>query len=488
MRRFQPGILTLAVVTLVATSLPAASAVTTRSASSSTSPGKQIGPAPGELRQAFVHFRPGTRHKAAFLRLNGLRPVLILASVDVVFAEGRSRAFDKITQDRRVTHLEANEQLELLNDTATIATRVQEVRAATSSYRDPSGRTLDGAGVGVAVIDTGVLAVHPDLSSRMGKNYKVVCAGCPLVETQFSDTTSGHGTHVAGIVAGTGSESEGRFAGVAPGSTLYGYGVGETLYALWAVVAFDHIVRNYDEFDPRIRVVTNSYGSPGPFDPDSTVSKLVAELVERGTTVVWAAGNGSGDGSTDTVVDDAKNPMPGVIGVGNFDDSDVGDRDGGMYSGSSRGLKGSPETYPDIAAPGTTITSTCIQELQPVCHLGFGITTDYHPWYSTIGGTSMAAPHVAGIAALLYQADPSLTPALVEDLIQDSAYKFIPGAPYEPDPQNPGGTVAFDKGAGLIDASAALELLNAPDPDASPKKKGAKRSRSRSPRGPRLAL
>lgn len=451
MRSNRPGFLALVTSIFVACSLLPAAAI--------ASPVSGAYPAGTGTEAAFVHFRPGTRGQLGLVRAAGLRPVVALRSVDVVYAEGSASAFSDLAADVRVTGLERDRQLALLNDTATIATGVQELRSEPVRYHSPTGQVLDGAGVGVAVIDTGILGSHPDLSDRMGANYKIVCNGCPLAEVPDSDTSSGHGTHVAGIVAGTGVQSAGRFAGVAPGATLFGYGAGDTLYVLHAAVAFDHIIENYDDFDPRIRVVTNSYGAPDDFDPDSVISKMVDELVSRGTTVVWAAGNSGGDGSADMVVDDAKNPLPGVIAVGNYNDGDSGSTDAAVYSGSSRGAAGSPETYPDVVAPGTRITSTCIQELQPVCHLGFGVTTASHPWYSTIGGTSMAAPHVAGLAALLYQADPLLTPAQVEDLLQDSAHKLVQGAPYEPDPQNPGGTVAFDKGAGLVDIMAAVEML-----------------------------
>jgi hypothetical protein len=93
----------------------------------------------------------------------------------------------------------------------------------------------------------------------------------------------------------------------------------------------------------------------------------------------------------------------------------------------------------------------------PVC--ATGPTIPYAPFYSTIGGTSMATPHISGVAALLYQARPTLTPAQVEDVLLDTAYKFTAGASYVSDPQNSGGTTSYDKGAGLVDVPAALNAL-----------------------------
>lgn len=483
-RRYRSVVATVIALTL--SSYPSVSAGRALPLPDEQATDSETSPAPARgYRRAFVHFRPDTPHQDSILRANDLRPVAAFESVDVVFAAGPATAFDRIARDRRVTHLEADRKLSLLNDSAVVATRVTEARATEGPYRDPGGAMLDGTGVGVAVVDTGILALHPDLSSRVGKNYKVVCAAvCTFTETPVGDFASGHGTHVAGIVAGTGTQSDGRFEGVAPGATIYGFGVGDTLYVVWAARAFEYILQHYAEFDPRIRVITNSYGAPDPYDPDSVMSKLVREVIGRGTTVVWAAGNSGGNGSENMLTDYARDPTPGVVSVGNYDDNNSGTRDGTMYSGSSRGLEGSPDTYPDIAAPGTRITSTCIQEIQPVCNLGFSVTTAHAPWYATVGGTSMAAPHVAGVAALLYQADPALTPAGVEDLLQDSAYKFSAGAPYEPDPQNIDGTVAYDKGAGLVDAAAALELLRTPKKPQRPRP----RKRKQAPKKPSYAM
>ena len=93
---------------------------------------------------------------------------------------------------------------------------------------------------------------------------------------------------------------------------------------------------------------------------------------------------------------------------------------------------------PDLVAPGVAITST----------VGTG--------YLAYSGTSMAAPHVAGIVAQLFQADPTATPAEIEDALKSSAYKYSFGAPYE----SAGGvTTSYDKGTGLVDVVAAVQAL-----------------------------
>ena len=318
----------------------------------------------------------------------------------------------------------------------------------------------------------------------MAKNYKVHCAGilidernpdnCQFVEAPTSDTSSGHGTHVAGIVAGDGTASNGTFRGVAPGASLFGFGLGEANLTIWSAEALGFILKNYDTFVPRIRVVSNSYGACSAdlrgeceYDPEGILEKLATQLVANGASVVWAAANEGGDGSVDHTNAMSKNPTPGVISVANYDDDELGSRNAGLDPSSSRGRLGAPQTYPDISAPGSSITATCSPRLV-VCDAFSLPEQQWAPWYSRLSGTSMATPHVSGAMALLYQARPELTPAQAENLIQDTAHKFTSGGQYEPDPQNPGGTTSFDKGAGLLDVQAALEALGTAREGASP--------------------
>ena len=177
--------------------------------------------------------------------------------------------------------------------------------------------------------------------------------------------------------------------------------------------------------------------------------------------MVFATGNDGGDGSADMTSSFAKNPKPGVITIASYDDADSGTRDGVVSDFSSRGMRGDPVNYPDVSAPGSNITSSCVQAIQPVCNLGRADPTTL-PFYATISGTSMASPQVTGATALLMQARPDLTPAQVENVIQDSAHKYTDGGPYEADPQNADGTTSYDKGAGLLDVTAALDALGVP--------------------------
>jgi serine protease AprX len=437
---------------------------------------------------AFVALDHGAfARRAQVLGRYGLHITSTYESVDTVFAAGTVAAFRALRNDPAVTYLEDNHALTYFGDTSSWASRARVAQEHVSGgpYYDGSGNVLDGRGVGVAVIDSGIFGLHPDLQSHIGGNYKIVCSTPALintttekcfgpsavVEADDTDTTGGHGTHVAGIIAGDGTASEGTFKGVAPGATLFGFGTGEGLSVFTSTEAFQYILDNYDSFSPRIRVINNSWGDTGgtAHNPNSVVSKLINQLVAKGVTVTFAAGNDGGTGTADKTSSYSKNPTPGVISAANYTDAkaggavDTGSREGSLNSTSSRGVDNQPATYPDIAAPGTRIYSTCAP-IKPVCDLGptYEVSAKWEPYYSPLSGTSMAAPHVAGIAALLYQANPNITPAQVEDVLQDTARKFTssttPGS-YQPDPQNSGGTISYDKGAGLVDVPAALNAL-----------------------------
>jgi len=452
---------------------------------------------------AFVHFRSGTAadHRAL---LDGYGMDVLAdfeTSARAVYALGTIGDIRGLTREPSIEYLEEDRLLEYHDGTAPWATRVRVAQEAVAGgpFFDAAGAIVDGTGVGVAVVDSGVDATHPDLVNRVGHNYKIVCATPGLINTTTelcfihafvdvgsdasTDVSSGHGSHVSGIVAGDGTAStgaypgvapnvRGSFTGVAPGATIHGYSVGEVISVLWVAEAYQHVFDNGDTFDPPVSVVNSSFGEIGgaTYNPGSIESKIVNALVDKGVTMVFAAGNDGGqtningnelDGTFDATSSYCDNPTPGVICVANYDDLDTGARDGDLDFSSSRGLTSNPATWPDLSAPGSHIASTC-RPIQPAC-AGAGIIfaggpePAWAPNYTNLGGTSMASPHVVGAVALLRQARPDLTPAEVEDVLLDTAFKF--GAAYLDDPQNPGGTTSFDRGAGLLDVAEALRAL-----------------------------
>ncbi|MFW5926802.1 MAG: S8 family serine peptidase [Wenzhouxiangella sp.] len=284
---------------------------------------------------------------------------------------------------------------------------------------------LKGRGVTIAVLDSGVDATHPDLEFGIKtiENVKIVgdlglLGGQTLyAEGQLNtDTSSGHGTHVAGTVGGTGevsADDERRpyaLAGIAPESSLVGLGAGEAISILYALIGFDYAIANQDRLE--IDVITNSWGAAGgpEFDPNNPINQASYEAYRRGMVVLFAAGN-------DGPAEDTVNPYalaPWAIGVA------AGTQDAQLADFSSRGVPGHEYKHPDITAPGSTITSTRAVNT-PLPLLGPVPDPDYYAYYATMSGTSMATPFVAGAVAVLLEANPMLSPDQVRDVLMDSA-------------------------------------------------------------------
>lgn len=285
---------------------------------------------------------------------------------------------------------------------------------------------LTGKGVTVAVLDSGIDATHPDLQlgTKTIQNVKIVGdaglagIGSAFLENQLNtDTSSGHGTHCAGTVAGDGTASAndprrpGYYAGIAPGATLVGIGAGEAIAVLHALQGFDYVLANQQKYG--IDVITNSWGGGTGFDPNAPITRASYEAYKRGIVVAFAAGN---DGPTeDTLSTHASAPW--VIAVGS------GTKDGGLSSFSGRGVAGDPYKHIDVIAPGSNINSTrAIGTPLPAAGPLLD-TTDpsYHARYAGMSGTSMATPFVAGAAAVLLEANPQLSPDQIEDILVRTA-------------------------------------------------------------------
>jgi serine protease AprX len=406
--------------------------------------------------------------------------------IGVAVARGNAGQIAAVRTRPGVTYVEADEPIALDLSTSHAATRGGQAR---TGLRDAQGRPVDGQGVSAAIIDTGVDGTHPffrnaDGSSAVRLNLKNVCGpltdlGLPLPlpnDSCFADLTAindtdtlsagGHGTHVAGIVAGRDTTlADGtRVHGAAPAATLISLSVGAGLSIFGADSALNWVLehhRNPCAGCPPIRVSNNSYGPSGggAFDPNSATVKLQRALAADGVLTIWAAGNDGPDNNATNPP--GQDPTGGVIMVASYDDQGTGTRSGTVSDFSSRGMAGQPQTYPDISAPGSNITSACRPYLV-ICSTGL----DPHNGpglldigtFNTISGTSMATPHVVGIVAQLCQVAPGATPAQVEDAIKSTAVKFTDGSGY----QTAGPyTTSVDKGTGLIDAYAAAQTLGA---------------------------
>jgi serine protease AprX len=378
---------------------------------------------------AFVHFSKELPYEVgiSLVRSVGLTDVIDLPSINAVYAFGPVEGFAGLAVAPEVIFLEDAGTEPLNLETATWATRARTLYEVTGGLdlrvSAPNGDPLDGRGIGVAIVDSGVDGTHPDLKwaglggsdIKLIRNFKVVCglpdintAGCAgnaqLTDMVDSDTTSGHGTHVAGIVAGNGlaGDDERNWQGVAPGALLYGFGAGEgtSIMVPNAAAAYQWIIDNGATQSPPIRVVTNSWGSAGAHNPSLAISQLTNVLVSRGIPVVWSAGNSTGTGADIQTNQYGNNPTPGVIHVASYNDLETGTRNGQLSGSSSRGMSSDPATWPDVSAPGNLIQSAC-KEGSVTCTPAFGSENIYteNKGYVRVSGTSMAAPHVAGSIA-----------------------------------------------------------------------------------------
>ena len=414
----------------------------------------------------------------------GMTKVVTFRKIDVVGARGTRAQIQSLRSQAGVEYVEAGAQpVRYFQETSNTATRGLE---ATQTLTGADGSPLTGKGVSVGVIDSGVDPTHPylkeaDGSSAVVANLKTLCdlteSACTVQAVPNSvdtDTLSlgGHGTHVNGIVAGrpTTLSDGAKLQGAAPGAKLVSISTGAGIVIIGADAALNWVLENHDApcgagvpatTCPPIKVTNNSYGPSGggEFDPESATAKLQRALAAEGVVTVWANGNDGGNGSGSLSNPPGMDPTGGVISVASYNDQETGTRDGTVSEFSSRGKAGDQSTYPDISAPGENITSSCRLYLS-ICSTGLDPQNGPGPMdigtFNTISGTSMAAPHIAGIVAQLFQANPSATPAQVEDALKTTAYKFTDGAPYE---SGPLGTTSFDKGYGLVDVVAAVEAV-----------------------------
>jgi subtilisin family serine protease len=349
-----------------------------------------------------------TVYDLGHLELAGLEPRHTFHVLPTVWAVGTPDSVYRASLDSRVEWIEWNRPLFYLMENSTYsinATRVWNAVVEDQSLQYP---TIDGAGQTVVIVDSGVDAGHPDLDykSKTIMNLKSD-SNLGWYELENSDTSSGHGTHVAGTVAGNGDASAGARRGVAPGARLIALSTGEAVAIINALGALEWV---YDNSRPgnnpfNIRCATNSWGTSGaPYDPNDSIAMVTEKLTyENNVVVTFAAGNdGTNDHDGSTITTNPYSNTPAAISVAAYT------HDGsGVTSFSSRGLATDNATWPDIGAPGLRINSTRARLTlitAEVCLMG----GQCDPYYMAISGTSMATPHVAGEVALLFQAAPSL--------------------------------------------------------------------------------
>src|SRR6185295_16395601 len=316
---------------------------------------------------------------------------------------------------------------------------------------------LDGSGIGVAVIDSGITAWHDDLSDASGCWQRVdrfvnFTGGSSTPSDEY-----GHGTHVAGIIAGNGFDSAGARSGIAPAARLMvlkvldGSGQGRISDV---IAALDYVVAHRAELNIRVANMSVATGVYESYNADP-LTLAAKRAVDAGVVVVAAAGNNgrSPEGHTQYGGITAPGNAPWVLTVGASSHMGTIDRtDDTIALFSSRGPTAIDRAAkPDLVAPGVGIESlsvpnSTLYNTKSAYLLPGTVPTSYPP-YLSLSGTSMASPVVTGTVALILQANPALTPNAVKAVLQFTA-EMKPA--YD----------ALTQGAGFLNAQGAVELAH----------------------------
>jgi len=432
-----------------------------------------------------------SQSELAQLRSAGVDSGIALRELPMVIVRASPAQLEVLRQIPGLRSAVADQPLRMHLHEGRVISGVEAAREDTEIRARLNELPVSGAGVGIALLDTGVDTTHPDLvlGENIAQTVMPLSAvepgdGCAylLLGEEPSTTgffppeyveglphtdlgeTSGHGTLIAGVLVGSGSASGGLYRGVAPGAKLVVLSVvnqcGTSLAA--ALIAFDWVLAHQQEY--HLRVISISWGVPpvGVFEADAPANIATRIAHDRGIFIAAAAGN-SGD------IADAMNPIsvfPWTFSVGagrkNGDGAPAAFSSRGVDNGANADTAGQPadpqalpNLRPDLIAPGEELFTTC--ERTRGCAQGAYVALmppEHRAFYSPANGTSFSTPFVAAVAALVLEANPALSPDEVISILRDTATPM----PYD----------ARNVGAGYVDAHnavrRALSLAAIPHP------------------------
>ena len=401
--------------------------------------------APNSSGRAIVGFTHDVT-QSTFARLAdaGITQAVRFDTIDAVGVIGSIDAYKAIASWSDVRFVDDDSRVRLENYSAKKDTKVNEVRKGAG----PLDRKYTGKGVTVAVIDTGIWSPHPDLDDRVVKhvNFEGAWFFDMINDGVYSDQateatgnpidTYGHGTHVAGIVAGTG-EAGGKdpdMSGVAPGAKLVNIKIADAHQGVdcsvpcdigWemnALVAYEWVIEHRNaKAIGGIDIATNSWSIYEVDSEAEPITLIVDAAARMGVINLFAASNDGcpPDGKTNTVAL-GPNRLPSVLTIAAAEKSDGGGL-GVIADFSSCG----PQV--DVAAPGVNIWSALAPSVDGAIggHAAPGPATN-RAYYTSLSGTSMATPHAAGIVALLLEANPKLTFKQIRSILTTTAVDYGP--------------------------------------------------------------
>ena len=394
----------------------------------------------------------------------GLTRVVPLRTIGAAIIEGPPAAVEAVASWGVTDYVEPDGRASFLN----YQTEEQTGEGAAKRGRPPLPRRLTGKGVTVAVVDSGVDTNHPDLKERViGRlTFEATWVAGDVIgpaerdaiaETVPAANTAAttHGLSVGGVLAGSGEAAQGGvdMEGVATQANIVDFvvccsGIAVTQVAQqegWGtdfLVAYDYMIRHRDdpEYPGGIRVATNQWGfSPAEPYPKEALVEVLERAIDSGITLVFAAGN---DGPAEGTVIEPQKLVDDIVTVGAscpaLDGFDPWANDGAgaacgygeMAVYSARG----PEI--DLVAPVAGIWAPKYvtaaagnqdtAEPRPGTASDPAATANNRAWYGVFGGTSAAAPYIAGVVALMLEVDPSLTPAEIDAILKKTARDFGP--------------------------------------------------------------
>ena len=275
---------------------------------------------------------------------------------------------------------------------------------------------INGSGTTVAVIDTGVYSAHPDLAGR-------VTCGIDLsheagTEAECADTF-GHGTFMAGLIAGNGSSSGGKYKGAAPGANIISVkvaGFDGSTDVTHVLAALQWVVAHKDVYG--IDVLSLSLGTDASMDYRLNPLNLGAEMVWKSGIVVVTSSSNRGD-APGTVTSPGDDPYVITVGASNHEGTvSLGDDRVPLFSGrgptASNGI-----AKPDVVAPGVSTVS--LNSPGSFIDQNYGATAALPGGYFKGTGTSMSTATVAGVVAQMLQSNPGLSPDQVKYRLTETA-------------------------------------------------------------------
>jgi serine protease AprX len=390
---------------------------------------------PGRSVEVIVRLADGrsAAQGRAAIRRHGGRVIGELHIFNGLVARMRAHGAARLSRERAVDAVSLNASVRPQSiSTSALQTSYPYATNAPAIWNAGGGLATTGAGVGVAVIDTGIAGDIPDFRvSATNATSRVIASAVvnPLATT--AKDTYGHGTHVAGILAGYGSARawndpfRSQYIGIAPGANLISVKVADDegdATVLDVIYGLQFTIDHKDDLN--IKVANLSLESADVQSPsEDPLDAAVESAWLHGITVVAAAGN---RGAAEGAAQHAPGNDPYVITVGAIDDQASKPRNDDVIADwSSRGLTEDGVAKPDIYAAGAHIVST----LSPGS--AFATLCEYclipGNQYLRAGGTSMSAPVVSGVAALALEDHPNLTPDQIKALIVGKAYTLSDG-------------------------------------------------------------